>query len=293
MAARKTFFCPNQSRRLRPVIGKRGGLNLRGPLLVFGLVVVSAAASAQEKATGAASPVNPFQDLREKTILVITPHPDDDIIGCGGALAFLSGHGNRLIVVFLTAGELGTFDPSAQVQTIRRTRMHEAASAYRTLGFPDAELTWLKYPDGELDFAPQREIRVQLVELIRKRRPDVVFALDPGATYYRYHYRDHRSAALVSADAIGAALWPLEYPQLGPAYRVPEVYYFYTAESTLKLDITEVYEKKLTALAQHRSQFPPAINHFTPQGPPPSRADMESLLKSLTGATSLELFRRR
>ncbi len=80
-----------------------------------------------------------------------------------------------------------------------------------------------------------------------------MFSLEPGATYYRYHYRDHRTAALVSADAIGAAMWPLEYPKLGATYRVPQVYYSYTAEPTLKLDITEVYERKLAALAQHRS----------------------------------------
>jgi LmbE family N-acetylglucosaminyl deacetylase len=263
------------------------------PLLVFGLLVTSAAVWAQEKPTNLASAANPFQELREKTILVITPHPDDDIIGCGGALAFLSGHRNRLIVVFLTAGEKGTFDPSAQVETIRGTRMREAASAYKALGFPSAELIWLNYPDGELDFAPLREIRLRLTEIIRKQRPDIVFALDPGATYYRYHYRDHRTAALVSADAIGASMWPLEYPELGPAYRVPEVYYFYTAEPTLKLDVTEVYERKLAALAQHRSQFPPAINHYNAEGPPPSHGDLDAAIRQLTGSTTLELFRQR
>ncbi len=275
------------------MLARRSDLNIRLPALVFALIIASATAWVQEKPTNVASPANPFQELREKTILVITPHPDDDIIGCGGALAFLSGHRNRLIVVFLTAGEKGTLDPAAQVETIRRTRMGEAALAYKTLGFPDAELIWLKYPDGELDFAPLREIRLRLTEIIRKHRPDVVFALDPGATYYRYHYRDHRTAALVSADAIGASMWPLEYPELGPAYRVPEVYYFYTAEPTLKLDVSAVYERKLAALAQHRSQFPPAINHYTGEGPPASRGDLEVPIRQLTGTTTLELFRRR
>lgn len=265
----------------------------RAPTLIVGLLVASTAAWGQEKAQEGASQGNPFREVTEKTILVITPHPDDDIIGSGGALAFLAGHRNRLIVVFLTAGELGTFDPTTQAKTIKSIRMREAAAAYKTLGFPDAELVWLNYRDGELDFAPLREIRIRLTEMIRKYRPDVVFALDPGATYYRYHYRDHRAAALLSADAIGAAMWPLEYPQAGPAYRVPEVYYFYTAEPNLKLDITDVYEKKLAALAQHRSQFPPAINHYTPEGPAPSRLDMEALTRSLTGATTMEFFRRR
>jgi LmbE family N-acetylglucosaminyl deacetylase len=290
---RRMFLSSIRGKSLWPLLAKRGGVSVRLLLLVLGLAAATVAAWAQEKPRNVSSPGNPFRELREKTILVITPHPDDDIIGCGGALAFLSGHQNRLIVVFLTAGEKGTFDPSARVETIRRTRMQEAASAYKTLGFPDAELIWLGYPDGELDFAPPREIRVRLTEIIRKHRPDIVFALDPGATYYRYHYRDHRTAALVSADAIGASMWPLEYPELGQAYQVPEVYYFYTAEPTLKLDISAVYERKLAGLAQHRSQFPPAINHYTPEGPPPLRDDLEGPIRQLTGTTTLELFRRR
>lgn len=144
----------------------------------------------------------------------------------------------------------------------------------------------MPYPDGELDFAPLREIREQLTGIIRKRRPEIVFALDPGATYFRYHYRDHRSAALLAADAIGAAMWPLEYASAGPAYRVPQAYYFYTVEPTLKLDITAVYEKKLAALAQHRSQFPPTRDRYTREGPPPMRADLEALIRPLTGADS-------
>jgi N,N'-diacetylchitobiose non-reducing end deacetylase len=262
-------------------------------LLLLGVLVAGQSGGAQEKPRGSAAEINPFQEIREKTILIISPHPDDDIIGCGGALAFLAGRRNRVIAVFLTAGEKGTFDPSMHAEELRKIRMKEAAAAYKVLGFPDAELIWLPYPDGELDFAPLREIRERLTGIIRKRQPEVVFALDPGATYFRYHYRDHRSAALLAADAIGAAMWPLEYPSAGPAYSVPQVYYFYTAESTLKLDITAVYEKKLAALAQHRSQFAPAREHYTREGPAPARTDLEALIRPLTGATTLESFRRR
>ena len=61
---------------------------------------------------------NPFKEWNEKTIMIFSPHPDDDVIGCGGALAFLSGRGNRLIVVYLTNGEKGTFDPSMKSITL-------------------------------------------------------------------------------------------------------------------------------------------------------------------------------
>ena len=88
-------------------------------------------------------------------------------------------------------------------------------------------------------------------------------------------------------------MWPLEAPEAGPAYAVPDVYYFYTAEPTLNLDITPVYDRKLAALAQHRSQFAPALQRYAPQGPPPAKADLEALIGPLTGATTVEKFRRR
>src|SRR3989442_9286771 len=54
---------------------------------------------------------NPFQEWNNKTIMIVSPHPDDDIIGCGGGLAFLRGRGNRLIVFYLTKGGKRTIHP--------------------------------------------------------------------------------------------------------------------------------------------------------------------------------------
>src|SRR5437867_11097922 len=75
---------------------------------------------------GLAQPANPFTALQSKTVMVFTPHPDDDITGCGGALAMMAGHDNRLIVVFLTRGEKGTLDPTLRPRTVARIREREA-----------------------------------------------------------------------------------------------------------------------------------------------------------------------
>src|SRR2546425_4186756 len=76
---------------------------------------------------------NPFQEWNNKTIMIVSPHPDDDIIGCGGALAVFSGRGNRLIVVYLTNGGKRTFDPSMNSLFLAKIRRQEGAAGFRNL----------------------------------------------------------------------------------------------------------------------------------------------------------------
>ena len=252
----------------------------------FGLVCIAAAQQAPLP-----PPSNPFSGIQGKTIMIISPHPDDDIIGAAGALSYLSGHNNKVVTIFLTSGEVGTYDPAMKPERLRAIRMKEAAEAYRALGFNDAEQVWFGYPDDGLDFAPLQEVRQRLVKEIRKRKPDVVFALDPGATYFRYHYHDHRVAAIASVDALNSATLPLKYPDLGPAYKVPNIWYFYTAEPTTRVDVSDVLDKKVAALGAHRSQFSPAHEHYEEQGPPPERTILEDFIALFTGSAKQELFR--
>ena len=39
------------------------------------------------------------EQWKGKTVMVFTPHPDDDVFGCGGTLSLLAKNGNKIIVV--------------------------------------------------------------------------------------------------------------------------------------------------------------------------------------------------
>src|SRR5882724_3459103 len=162
----------------------------------FTLLFALLGAAGAQQAAPSLDTSNPFREISGKTIMIISPHPDDDIIGAAGALAYLSGHNNKIVTIFLTSGEVGTYDPALKPERLKAIRMKETAAAYVALGFTDAEQIWFGYPDDGLDFAPLQEVRERLVKEIRKRKPDVVFALDPGATFFRYNYHDHRVAAI-------------------------------------------------------------------------------------------------
>src|SRR2546428_5272693 len=53
---------------------------------------------------------NPFADWNNKTVMIFSPHPDDDIIGCGGGPGVFRGRGDCLEIVYLSDGEKGAFD---------------------------------------------------------------------------------------------------------------------------------------------------------------------------------------
>ena len=61
-------------------------------------------------------------------VLVVAPHPDDETIGCGGTLCLHQQRGDRVVVVFLTSGELGLKHlPPQEAWTIREKEANAAA----------------------------------------------------------------------------------------------------------------------------------------------------------------------
>ena len=75
--------------------GHTSGLPTALALLFTLLTANASVATVRDTNTGL-----PLRRWSGKTILIISPHPDDDIIGCGGALALLGGRDNRLVVAY-------------------------------------------------------------------------------------------------------------------------------------------------------------------------------------------------
>jgi len=93
-------------------------------------------------------------------VLVISPHPDDDVLGVGGTIAQFTGEGHEVCVVFLTNGDaneaaqmLLTLNPlhrAADYRALGYRRQKEAARALDILGVRASHMLFLGYPDGGL-----------------------------------------------------------------------------------------------------------------------------------------------
>jgi LmbE family N-acetylglucosaminyl deacetylase len=216
-----------------------------------------------------------LEALTGKTIMLFTPHPDDDTFCCGGTLALLARNNNKIYIVIYTNDDKGSYDLEMTSERLARIRMREEEEACRIIGIPKSSILWLPYHDGMLEYANPRDLVEQATGLIRKYRPDVVLSPDPGGEYVRWHKTDHRMAANNTVDAIRAAEWHLYFPNqqlhdgLEP-WSVPMEYYYYvTAKDTnYWVNIDSVAEMKLNAALAHVSQWSPAVEHYRPDWDP-------------------------
>ena len=174
-------------------------------------------------------------------ILAVGAHPDDVELGCGGTLALLARAGRSVGILDLTRGEAGTRGPP-------ETRAAEAGEAARLIGarFRDG----LDLGDGNL--RTDRAAELEVIEVVRRRRPRLVFAPLPND-----RHPDHvRAGRLVTDAAFYAGLRALETGL--PPHRPQQVVYFpstFLAEPTFLVDVTGTLEVKLAAVRAFRSQF--------------------------------------
>ena len=192
-----------------------------------------------------------------RSALAVFAHPDDTESACGGTLARWAADGADIAVVICCAGDKGSSDGKAKPATMTRRRTKEAAAAMAALGV--AAPLHLAHPDGSIDDEGRKQIRGEVVGLIRKTCADVIVCPDPTAVLFGQHYvnhRDHREVgwAVLDAAAHEAGL-PHYWPDKGAPHQPAELWLAGTLEPDTWVDISETLEIKARALMCHESQL--------------------------------------
>jgi len=138
-------------------------------------------------------PLLPKEAL-EPPVLVLAAHPDDEVIGLGGMLAWHADRGHRPTVVHLTDGALG--DPGAEFEDIRAVRRAEGREALARLGVGDVRS--LDFPDGAV-FEHLTAVTERLTALFAEVRPRTLYSF-----FFTEAHRDHRALAVAVGDAAAA-----------------------------------------------------------------------------------------
>jgi LmbE family N-acetylglucosaminyl deacetylase len=189
--------------------------------------------------------------------LVAVAHPDDVDFGAGGTAAWIVAAGGRVGYVIATDGDAGGFDESVARDEIPGLRRREQREAAARTGVVDVR--FLGFADGRLE--PSLELRRELTAEIRRQRPEVVITQSPERNLDRVPstHPDHRAVGQAALDAVYPdARNPFAFPELAAlaAHVVHEVWIMGAPAPTHAIDVTEVVETKLAALAAHQSQLP-------------------------------------
>lgn len=144
--------------------------------------------------------------LGARRLVVVSPHPDDEVLGCGGVMQAALAQGCAVQVVSVTDGEACYPDhaqwPAARLRVARR---RELTVAMRALGMDASHVTSLGLPDGavaghETDLAAYLGARL--------KPGDVVLA-----PWVRDAHPDHEAAGRAAcAAALSCGVRALQYP---------------------------------------------------------------------------------
>ncbi len=176
-------------------------------------------------------------------IIVFGPHPDDQELGMGGAIARLAEQGHDVLLCDMTNGEPTPYgDPE--------TRAKEAAAAAKILG---VKRTLLDLPNREL--VHNLQARHMVAAVIRKHQADILFA-----PYFEDAHPDHIATTRIVEDArFDAKLTKSAIPG-EPIYPRWLFYYYCThlrhvANPSFLIDITGYLERKLDSIKAYDTQF--------------------------------------
>ncbi len=180
-------------------------------------------------------------------ILVIAPHPDDEILGCGGTMIKHIKAGDDVFVCIVTKGVMPLFSP----ESVEKTR-NEARLCHEYIGVKNT--FYLDFPASMIETEYRYKVNAAIRSIIEEIKPIEVFIPHWGDMQ-----RDHQ----VVAEACMVALRPKYNP------RVRRIFSYETMSETawnapnvqnefipnVYIDISDTLNKKLSALKVYDSQL--------------------------------------
>jgi LmbE family N-acetylglucosaminyl deacetylase len=181
-------------------------------------------------------------------VLVVAPHPDDDVIGCGGAIIQHINDNDQVQIIYVTSGESGSL--AILKEELAMQREEEAAAAAQKMGV--TQTFFWRWADGYVEYG--QEQLIQVINFIREHQPDLVYL-----PHLQDGHIDHQVTTKVFLEGIGRAGGVCFQECLPTPWKVKTIlgYEVWTPIQSpqMNLDISDEMEQKMRALSLHKSQL--------------------------------------
>ena len=186
-------------------------------------------------------------------VLIIAPHPDDEVLGCGGTIKKYTNLGNEVSLCVVTKA----YTPDWSEEFIRN-RPNEIKKASEILGIK--KIYHLGYPTAMLDTISQKKLNDSIYDVIKKTKPDTVFIPHNGDIS-----KDHQIVSESSLVAIRPMLnhkikqlmfyEVLSVTEFGQQIKIfnPNLYFNISETFDTKIEAMKIYNSELKYPSHPRS----------------------------------------
>jgi LmbE family N-acetylglucosaminyl deacetylase len=198
-----------------------------------------------------------IDDRSVERVLAVMAHPDDVDFSSAGTVATWTGAGIEVTYLMATSGDAGGFDPDVPRSDIAGIRQAEQRAAAAAVGVSDVR--FLDYPDGRVEVS--LDLRRDIARVIREVRPQRVVcpASVRNMTRMPSSHPDH----IAVGEAAMCAIYPdarnpfVFSDSIGEleAWSVAETWVVGMEQVNHYVDVTDVFERKVAALLEHKSQI--------------------------------------
>lgn len=198
---------------------------------------IGKALSVRKVPTGMESQIIPYTSVRSVgrgVVLVLAPHPDDEVFGCGGAIMRHVADGDPVHVVIVTDGGWQA-EADSNPESYVHLRRNESLSAAKILEYGTPVFWGLE--DRMLSYGEA------LIQRIGKTIQDLGATIIYAPSIYEMH-PDHRTLAIAAVDAARSSGASLVMYEIGVSL-----------PPNILLDITDMQTRKNEAMACFNSQL--------------------------------------
>ncbi|GHT77964.1 PIG-L domain-containing protein [Bacteroidia bacterium] len=182
-------------------------------------------------------------------VLIIAPHADDEILGCGATIAKHVSKGDEVFIIIATNAHVGA--PELVTKEGIINVRNEALNAHKFLGVTDT--IFLDFPAPALNSFPEYKISLAFSKIMKNIRPTILYLPHHGDMH-----QDHKAiyrAALVSARPQGEnkILSILSYETLSETEWAPMQEKAFIPNCFI--DVSSTFDAKLKAMSYYKSQL--------------------------------------